>query len=163
MESVQFGSEVSDVQEELVRLNLKILSMIDSFINIECQAEMDSLNGEIRAKLDLMRKGVENLRSLARQQLNPESAVMLKTDANSHEDQMTGCHLAFKKANIACMSRLNSKGRENLMSKVSVKSVSSFDNIADKYVNQQRNKRYLTSKFCSLRKNEEEICIGCHE
>lgn len=117
MESVQFGSEVSDVQEELVRLNLKILSMIDSFINIECQAEMDSLNGEIRAKLDLMRKGVENLRSLARQQLNPESAVMLKTDANSHEDQMTGCHLAFKKANIACMSRLNSKGRENLMSK----------------------------------------------
>merc|ERR1712228_648356 len=64
MESVQFGSEVSDVQEELVRLNLKILSMIDSFNNIECQAEMDSLNGEIRAKLDLMRKGVENLRNL---------------------------------------------------------------------------------------------------
>ena len=32
MESVQFGSEVSDIQEELVRLNLKILSMIMSVI-----------------------------------------------------------------------------------------------------------------------------------
>lgn len=118
MESVQFGSEVSDSQEELVRLNLKILSMIESFVIIETQADMDRLNGEIRLKLDLMRKGVENLRTLARHQVNSDSAVMLKADANSHEDQMTGCHLAFKKANIACMSRLYAKGKENLMSKV---------------------------------------------
>ena len=118
MESVQFGSEVSDIQEELVRLNLKILSMIESFVIIETQADMDRLNGEIRLKLDLMRKGVENLRTLARHQVNSDSAVMLKADANSHEDQMTGCHLAFKKANIACMSRLYAKGKENLMSKV---------------------------------------------
>ena len=53
-----------------------------------------------------------------RHQVNSDSAVMLKADANSHEDQMTGCHLAFKKANIACMSRLYAKGKENLMSKV---------------------------------------------
>ena len=93
--------------------------MIESFVNIECRADMDLLNGEIRAKLDLMRKGVQNLRDLSRQQLNTNSAVMLKTDANSHEDQMTGCHLAFKKANMTCMARLNAKGRDSLMMKVS--------------------------------------------
>ena len=77
MESVQFGSEVSDIQEELVRLNLKILSMIESFVIIETQADMDRLNGEIRLKLDLMRKGIENLRTLARYHSYITSAICI--------------------------------------------------------------------------------------
>ena len=119
MDSLQFGSEVSDVQEDLVRLNLKVLSMIEGFYNVHTHAEMEKLNGDIRSKIDLMREGVQKLRELAKKQVNSEAKVMLKTDANSHEDQMTGCLTAFKKTNIACIARLNAKGREGLMSMVS--------------------------------------------
>lgn len=117
MDSLQFGSEVSDVHEELSRLNLKILSLIESFASIECHEDMEKLNGDIRSKFDDMRKGIQTLRELARKQESSQSSVMLKTDANSHEDLMTGCLSSFKKANLACISRLNSKGREQLMSK----------------------------------------------
>ena len=56
MDSLQCGSEVFEEQENLVRLNLKILSMIETFSQIQSHAEMETLNGDIRAKLDLMRK-----------------------------------------------------------------------------------------------------------
>ena len=122
MDSLQFGAEVCEIQEDLVRLNLKILSMIDSFTKVESYEEMEKLNGDIRGKFDLMRKEIQSLRELAKKQVNPQSSVMLKTDANNHEDQMTGSLLAFKKANIACISVLNSKGRESLLGRKSKRS-----------------------------------------
>ena len=115
MDSFQFGSEVSDVQENLVRLNLKVRSMIDSFASVESQEDMESLNGDIRSKLNSMRKEIQNLRDLAKKQLNLQSASMLYLDARSHEDQMTGCLEAFKKANLSCIARLNLRGREALL------------------------------------------------
>lgn len=117
MDSLQFGSEVSEIHEELSRLNLKILSLIESFNAIECHTDMERLNAEIRSRFDAMRKGIATLRDLAKKQESNQSSIMLKTDANSHEDLMTGCLTAFKKANLACISRLNSKGRDALMSK----------------------------------------------
>ena len=39
---------------------------------------------------------------------------MLKRDANNHEDQMTACLTAFKKANLSCIKRLESQGRDSL-------------------------------------------------
>ena len=114
MDSLQFGSEISDVQEELVRLNLRIRSLIESFQKIENHEDMELLNGDIRIQLDKMRNGLANLRDLAKKQKNVQSSSMLKTDANSHEDQLSACQLAFKKANLACISKLNSKGRDAL-------------------------------------------------
>lgn len=116
MDSLQFGSEISDVQEELVRLNLRIRSLIESFQTIENHEDMELLNGDIRIQLDKMRNGLANLRELAKKQKNVQSSSMLKTDANSHEDQLSACQLAFKKANLACISKLNSKGRDALFS-----------------------------------------------
>jgi hypothetical protein len=89
---LEFGSEITDVQEDLVRLNLRIRSMIESFSEPKNYGDMEMLNGDIRGQIDLMRKGVEKLRFLAKKQRNVESATMLNTDANSHEDQMTSCY-----------------------------------------------------------------------
>ena len=118
VETFQFGTEVSNVQEDLVRCNLKVLTLIESFSKAECHEDMEKLNSDIREILDLMRKGIQNLRDLALRQVNAQQCVMLKTDANSHEEQMTSCLATFKRANLACISRLNSVGREKLMSKV---------------------------------------------
>ena len=114
MDSLQFDSEISDVQEDLVRLNLRTRSLIDSFQKVESHDEMERLNGDIRIQLDLMRNGLSNLRELAKKQRNLESSSMLIADANNHEDQLSACQLAFKKANLACISRLNARGREAL-------------------------------------------------
>ena len=117
MDSLQFGSEISEVQEDLVKVNLKIRSLVESFSHVESGDAMESLNCEIRGQFDLMRKGISSLRDLAKKQKNAQSVAMLKADADSHEDQMAGCQTAFKKANLLCISRINAKGRDTLFSK----------------------------------------------
>ena len=72
MDSLQFDSEISDVQEDLVRLNLRTRSLIDSFQNVDSHDQMERLNGDIRIQLDLMRNGLSNLRELAKKQRNLE-------------------------------------------------------------------------------------------
>ena len=114
MESIQHGSEVSEVQQDLVRLNLKIRSQIETFQTIDTNESMTKLNGDIRGNFEEMRNKIGHLRFLAKKQSDLNSGSMLKTDANNHEDQMTACLIAFKKANLACISRLNSQGSESL-------------------------------------------------
>ena len=119
MDSLQYGSEISDVQEDLVRLNLRVRSLIETFQTVETYEAMEALNGDIRTQMNIMKSGLEKLRALAKKQRNVESSAMLKTDANNHEDQMAACQLAFKKANLACISRLNAKGRDSLFKRSS--------------------------------------------
>ena len=134
MDSLQFNSEISDVQEDLVRLNLRTRSLIDSFQNVESHEQMERLNGDIRIQLDLMRNGLSNLRELAKKQRNLESSSMLIADANNHEDQLSACQLAFKKANLACISRLNARGREALFKTSGSGSLNANNSEADKEI-----------------------------
>lgn len=108
------SSEVSEVQQDLVRLNLKIRSKIESFLTVNSHNTMEKLNGDIRGNFEEMRLEISKLRQLAKKQEDSKSALMLKRDANNHEDQMTACLTAFKKANLSCIKRLESQGRDSL-------------------------------------------------
>ena len=108
------SSEVSEVQQDLVRLNLKIRSKIETFLTVNSHESMEKLNGDIRGNFEEMRREISKLRQLAKKQEDSKSALMLKRDANNHEDQMTACLTAFKKANLSCIKRLESQGRDSL-------------------------------------------------
>ena len=90
------SSEVSEVQQDLVRLNLKIRSKIETFLTVNSHESMEKLNGDIRGNFEEMRREISKLRQLAKKQEDSKSALMLKRDANNHEDQMTACLTAFK-------------------------------------------------------------------
>ena len=109
------SSEVSEVQQDLVRLNLKIRSKIEAFSTVNTFHAMEKLNGEIRGNFEEMRQEISKLRNLAKKQQDSQSSAMLKRDAHNHEDQMTACLTAFKKANLSCIKRLESQGRDSLL------------------------------------------------
>ncbi len=116
MDTLVLTSEVTDAQEDLVRLNLRIKSLVESFAQVETYADMEELNSEIRSQLELMRTGITSLRVLASKQKYPDSMAMLNADADKHEDQMASCNRRFKSANISCIAKLDKRGRDALLS-----------------------------------------------
>lgn len=113
MEPSEFGPDVCEVQEELVRLNLRIKSLIDSFGDVQDSAEMESLNLETRDQFELMRCAIDRLRELARTQTSHQT--LLSNDADGHSDQLASCHRQFRKANLSCIARLDQQNRHKLM------------------------------------------------
>ena len=58
------SSEVSEVQQDLVRLNLKIRSKIETFLTVNSHESMEKLNGDIRGNFEEMRREISKLRQL---------------------------------------------------------------------------------------------------
>jgi len=116
MNSLEHGLEVSEAQEELVRLNLRIKTTTVSFVNGDCSThrQMEQLNSDIRNYLEKMKRTLDRLRHLAERQSSSESRKMLLSDVDKYADQLAACHRSFRQANLRCIGELERKGREDL-------------------------------------------------
>ena len=114
MNNLEHGLEVSEAQEELVRLNLKIKSLTGSFDDCNDYLGMVNLNTDIRSDIDKMRRTLDVLRTLANRQTDKDSLKMLMKDVDSHSDQLASCQSGFRIANVKCIARLEAAGRQDL-------------------------------------------------
>ncbi len=80
--------EVTEIQEELVRLDLKVKSLNKDFSRCPDEREMEALNEEVRARLANFRARLDRLEGLARGQRSREAGEMLLTDVDSHREQV---------------------------------------------------------------------------
>ncbi len=80
--------EVTEIQEELVRLNLKVKALSEDFSRCLNEREMEVLNEEVRARLANFKVRLDRLEELARGQRSKEAGEMLLTDVDSHREQV---------------------------------------------------------------------------
>ncbi len=116
-ESVPMTSslEVSEIQEELVRLNLRIKAANEEFDRCAEEQHMERLNAEVRRRLALFRDRLGRLGELAAGQRSREAADMLLRDVDSHREQMEACQRQFRQANLDCILRLQNRDRGALL------------------------------------------------
>ena len=114
MNALEHGFEVSEAQEELVRLNLRIKTLNASFSQCDSHRRMERLNAETRALLDKMRRTLQRLRGLASRQNDSDATKMLLSDVDNHADQLASCQRGFRQANLRCIAELERQGRDSL-------------------------------------------------
>ncbi len=106
--------EVTEIQEELVKLNLKVKTLSDRFHTCHDEADMEATNEEIRARLAQFRERLARLGRLAVEQRAVEAREMLLKDLASHKDQLEACQKQFRQANLECILRLQKRDRTEL-------------------------------------------------
>ncbi len=108
--------EVTEIQHELVKLNLQIKLVAEEFSGCGDQFQMEAVNGRARNLLDLFRRRLKRLETLAREQVRPEDCRMLLRDVESHRTQLTACQAQFRQANLRCIADLQRVDKEELLS-----------------------------------------------
>ncbi len=92
--------EVTEIQEDLVRLNLKIKSLNKGFASCSEERDMEALNEEVRDRLDAFRRRLLRLEELSKGQRSKEAGEMLMTDVNSHRDQVSSSTMYIRTTTI---------------------------------------------------------------
>lgn len=88
--------EVSQVQEELVQLNLKIKIENEEFSNVYDKKDMEIVNEAIRGHLSRFRSLLDSLKRLAHDQRSQEARQMLLKDVENHHNQLVACQKQFR-------------------------------------------------------------------
>jgi len=113
--SLNSSVEVTEVQEELVTINLRTKVAIGQFARAADESEMGEINAEVRALLGNFRKKLDRLRLLARKQMEPAAREMLAKDVESHASQLAGCEKSFREANLKCILEMDKLNKTELM------------------------------------------------
>ncbi len=113
--SLNSSVEVTEVQEELVTVNLKAKVAIGRFATAEDEAEMEEINSEVRGMLAAFRAKLDRLRHLARRQTERAAREMLAKDVESHAGQLAGCEKSFRDANLKCILEINKRNKRELL------------------------------------------------
>jgi len=104
--------ELKDLQESLVKHNLKIKTLSAEFAEVTSQREMEALNGRGRASLAEFAAAIARLRTLADKAVDGD---LLRADAEGHARQLAECREHFRRANMDCILRLRHSERANLL------------------------------------------------
>jgi protein transport protein SEC20 len=107
--------EVSEVQEELVKVNLAMKMLNEEFSECSDERAMEALNESARTQLGRFRDRIKDLRRLADEQRRPEAREMLLKDVANHQGQLATCQRQFREANLRCILYLQRQDKEMLM------------------------------------------------
>lgn len=104
---VNMSTEALELQEALVRANLKTKSLIATFPECRTHRQMEELNYKVRSQLERMRQALERLRNLSAGRGSDEVVEGLA-------DQLAACQRSFRTANMKCIAELEQSGRDAL-------------------------------------------------
>jgi protein transport protein SEC20 len=119
---VSFGSaqklsskaDISDLQERLVKLNLKIRMRIEAFADCTASRQMEDLNAEVRELLAQFRSGVDAIKDTVANSSSAESKKLLQ-DAERHAMLMRELQKQFRAANLRCILEIQRRDKEELV------------------------------------------------
>lgn len=112
---LSLSEQVRQVQEELVKLNLKLKELTEAFANVEHDHAMEQLNAQVRSKLTHFRSLIEQLRRLANAQSHLEAKAMLMADVENHSQSLSTSQRQFRQANLQCIQQLELRAKNQLM------------------------------------------------
>lgn len=96
--------QVTAVRQEIVNLNLRIKALIQDICTCQGPLEvLNELNREGRINIANLRKQIEQLEILAKEQVKGTERTKLFAEVESHRQQLTSTFGTFRKANVTCM------------------------------------------------------------
>ncbi|GFG40873.1 hypothetical protein Cfor_08903 [Coptotermes formosanus] len=107
--------QVTSVRQEIVNFNLRIKALIQDIYTCQGPLEvLNELNREGRIKIANLRKQIEQLEILAKEQVKGTERTKLLAEVESHRQQLTSTYGAFRKANITCMLTIEKVNNKEL-------------------------------------------------
>lgn len=106
--------EIKEIQEEMVKLNLKIKMLNEEFSDCRDDRDMEALNEDVRKHLEAFRVALKKLEAMAKSQRELQDREMLLKDVDSHRDQMNACQKQFRQANLRCILELQKRDKGEL-------------------------------------------------
>ncbi|TRY76569.1 hypothetical protein TCAL_00133 [Tigriopus californicus] len=113
---LSLSEQVRQVQEEIVKLNLKLKELTEAFAAVRHDADMEDLNGQVRSRLSQFRSLIDQLRRLAEAQSHLEAQAMLMADVENHSQSLITSQRQFRQANLQCIQQLERRTQDQLMS-----------------------------------------------
>ncbi|XP_067007030.2 vesicle transport protein SEC20 [Anabrus simplex] len=106
---------IGTVRQEIVNHNLLVKALIQNIQQCPGPREvLNELNSEGRAKIAALRKHIEQLERLAKEQEKEMTKTELLKEVESHRQQLTSTLGAFRKANLLCILNIEKANKEEL-------------------------------------------------
>lgn len=107
---------VDIVRQDIVNHNLLVKALIQDIYTCPGPLEvLNELNREGRSKIGILRKQIDQLESLAKEQEKESERMKFVKEVESHRQQLTSTLGAFRKANITCMLTIEKSNKDELL------------------------------------------------
>ncbi|GLG97968.1 Vesicle transport protein SEC20 [Gryllus bimaculatus] len=102
-------------RKEIVNLNLVVKALIQDIQTCAGPREvLNEMNSEGRGKIAALRKHIDRLEILAKEQDTENTKSQLLAEVENYRQQLTSTLSAFRKANVACILNIEKSNKQEL-------------------------------------------------
>jgi len=109
------SKQLTEIEDDLTKLNVKIRKSIQEFSLCATFKEVDEQNAAVRGLMDNMRSSIQELDTLATESADKQQADRASEMKESYKEQLVSCQRQFRMANVSQMNQLESDSSRELI------------------------------------------------